>query len=60
MSPPAATVFSSAGADWAAHVLVGDSILGMPEIGQSVPLLELYEGLVLDPSEDTEARDKSE
>lgn len=47
----AATVFSRADGDWAAHVLVGDVILAMPEIGQSVPLAELYEGLVLDTPE---------
>jgi len=43
----AATVFSRSGGDFAAHVLVGDAILAMPEIGQSVPLAELYDGLVL-------------
>jgi len=56
----AATVFTRADDDWAAHVLVGDVILDMPEIGQSIPLAELYEGLVLDSTEDAEAGDHGE
>jgi len=56
----AVTVFSRAGGDWAAHVLVGDAILDMPEIGHSVPLAELYEGLTLDPPEDAAAHEGAE
>lgn len=50
----AATVFSRAGEDWVGHVLVGDTVLAMPEIGIEVPLPELYEGLVFDEPEDAE------
>jgi hypothetical protein len=38
--------------DWAGHVFSGETELGMPEIGISVPLAELYAGveLVVDPA----------
>lgn len=41
----AATVFARAGDDWVGHVLSGDAILSMPEIGIELPLAELYEGV---------------
>jgi Uma2 family endonuclease len=44
----AATVFSRDHGDWAGHVIAGDADLAMPEIGISIPLAELYAG-VLDP-----------
>lgn len=44
----AATVFSRVGGDWIAHVLVGDATLDMPEVGLSLPLAELYEGLTFE------------
>lgn len=40
-----ATVFARAGDDWVGHVLGADAVLEMPEIGVSVPLIELYEGV---------------
>lgn len=41
----AATAFERAGDDWIGHLLVGGVALEMPEIGVSVPLAELYEGV---------------
>ncbi len=42
----AATVFSRAGGDdWAGHVLTGDAVLAMPEIGVDLPLAEAYAGI---------------
>ncbi len=43
----AATVFSRAGDDWIGHVLADEADLAMPEIGISLPLPELYEGIDL-------------
>ncbi|MCQ4162351.1 Uma2 family endonuclease [Roseomonas sp. GC11] len=48
----AATIFARAGEDWVGHVLRADAVLDMPEIGLSLPLAELYEGL--DPLPDPE------
>jgi Uma2 family endonuclease len=47
----AATVFQRAGDDWIGHLLTGDVALDMPEIGVSVPLAELYEGVAF-PAEE--------
>ena len=41
----AATVFSRMGDDWAGHVLMGDAVLAMPEIGVDLPLAEAYAGI---------------
>lgn len=41
----AATVFARVGEDWVGHVLSGDAVLSMPEIGIELPLAELYEGV---------------
>jgi hypothetical protein len=41
----AATVFARAGDDWVGHVMSGEVLLAMPEIGVEVPLAELYEGV---------------
>ena len=41
----AATVFERAGDDWVGHVVSGDVVLAMPEIGIELPLAELYEGV---------------
>jgi Uma2 family endonuclease len=50
----AATVFARQNEDWVGHVLVGNTTIDMPEIGISVPLAELYEGVALaQPDEDT-------
>ena len=47
----AATVFARAGDDWVGHVMSGDVLLAMPEIGIEVPLAELYEGVEFAPAE---------
>jgi Uma2 family endonuclease len=41
----AATVFARAGDDWVGHVVSGDVVLAMPEIGIELPLAELYEDM---------------
>lgn len=41
----AATVFARAGDDWAGHVLTGDAVPAMPEIGVDLPLAEVYAGI---------------
>ena len=41
----AATVFARAGGDWAGHVLTGDAVLAMPEIGVDLPLAEAFAGI---------------
>jgi len=43
-----ATVYARAGEAWTHEILVADSILALPEIGVSLPLAELYEGLVFE------------
>lgn len=44
----AATVFARDGADWVGHLLTGEAaVLALPEIGLSLPLVELYEGVEL-------------
>ncbi len=47
----AATVFARAGDDWVGHVMSGDVVLAMREIGIEVPLAELYEGVEFAPTE---------
>jgi Uma2 family endonuclease len=44
-----ATVFARVANDWVGHILSGDTILSMPEIGIELPLAELYEGVALEP-----------
>ena len=48
----AATVFARAGDDWVGHVVSGDVVLAMPEIGVDLPLAELYEGVSFDEAVD--------
>ena len=43
-----ATVYARAGEAWTHEIPVADSILALPEIGVSLPLAELYEGLVFE------------
>ena len=40
-----ATVFARVGEDWVGHLLAGDVMVALPEIGIEVPLAELYDGL---------------
>ncbi len=42
-----ATMFERAGEDWVGHIMAGDAVIAMPEIGIEIPLTELYEGLDL-------------
>ena len=44
-----AVVFERAGEDWVGHVVAGDAVLRLPEIGIELPLSELYEGLSFTP-----------
>ena len=41
----AATVFLRVGDDWAGHVVTGDAVLAMPEIGVDLPLAAAYAGI---------------
>jgi Uma2 family endonuclease len=40
-----ATIFTRAGDDWVGHVLLDDAVLSLPEIGVSLALAELYDGV---------------
>lgn len=42
----AATVFVRASEDWVGHLVTGEAVLAMPEIGVELPLSEVYAGLV--------------
>lgn len=43
-----ATIFSRDGNDWVGHVVAGDAMLSMPEIGIELPLAELYDGVTFE------------
>jgi Uma2 family endonuclease len=47
----AATVFNRENSDWTGHLVTGEIDLSLPEIGISIPLAEIYEGveLAIDP-----------
>jgi Uma2 family endonuclease len=47
-----ATVYARSGETWTHEILVADSILSLPEIGVSLPLAELYEGIVFEAEQD--------
>src|SRR5271157_862742 len=47
-----ATVYARSGETWTHEILVADSILALPEIGVSLPLVELYEGIVFEAEQD--------
>ena len=47
-----ATVYARSGNAWTHEILVADSILALPEIGVSLPLPELYEGVVFEAEQD--------
>jgi hypothetical protein len=47
-----ATVYARVGEGWTHEILVADSTLALPEFGVSLPLAELYEGLVFAPEEE--------
>jgi Uma2 family endonuclease len=47
------TVFTRTGDDWVGHLVEGDAVLSMPEIGVDLPLSEVYEGILFpDPEPD--------
>lgn len=48
-SRAAATVFSRAGEDWVGHLVASDGEIGLPELGISLPMTELYEGVAIAP-----------
>lgn len=52
-----ATVFARTDDDWIGHVLLEGEILELPEIGVSLPLDELYEGLVFESADEGDDRD---
>ena len=47
----AATVFERASEDWVGHLLTGDAVLAMPEIGVELRLADIYEGIEIAPDE---------
>jgi Uma2 family endonuclease len=49
-----ATVYARSGDAWTHEILVADSILALPEIGVSLPLAELYEGIVFETEQDAD------
>jgi Uma2 family endonuclease len=48
-SRPGATVFSRDGDDWVGHVLTGGDDLALSEIGITLSMAELYEGVTFPP-----------
>lgn len=46
-SHQAAIVFERRAGDWIGHLLAGDAVLTMPEIGVELPLASLYQGVEL-------------
>jgi len=48
---PGGTVFTRAGDDWVGHLVEGDAMLAMPEIGVDLPLSEIYEDITFPESE---------
>ena len=49
-----ATVYARSGETWTHEILIADSILSLPEIGVSLPLAELYEGIVFETEQDAD------
>jgi Uma2 family endonuclease len=47
-----ATVFSRDGDDWVGHVLTADDDLALPEVGITLSMTELYEGVTFPPGSD--------
>jgi Uma2 family endonuclease len=45
----AATVFNRVGDDWVGHLVDGDTALELPEVGLTLRLADLYEGVELEP-----------
>jgi Uma2 family endonuclease len=49
-----ATVYARSGETWTHEILIADSMLSLPEIGVSLPLAELYEGIVFETERDAD------
>jgi Uma2 family endonuclease len=47
-----ATVYVRTGDTWTHEILIADSMLSLPEVGVSLPLAELYEGIVFETEQD--------
>jgi Uma2 family endonuclease len=47
----AATVFHRAGNDWTGHLIIGDTELSLPEIGLTLRLADIYDGVEFPPPE---------
>jgi Uma2 family endonuclease len=45
-----AMVFARVDNDWVGHIVSGNAVLEMPEIGIQVPLADLYEGVSFEPT----------
>jgi hypothetical protein len=52
--PIGATAYARSGGAWTVEILIEDSILALPEIGVTLPLVELYEGLVFEAEREGE------
>jgi Uma2 family endonuclease len=48
------TVYSRSGESWTHEILVAGSTLSLPEIGVSLPLAEIYDGIVFETARDDE------
>jgi Uma2 family endonuclease len=51
---PGATVYARSGDTWILEILIVDSVLALPEIGVSLPLAEIYEGIAFETEGDDE------
>jgi Uma2 family endonuclease len=49
-----ATVYARSGETWTHEILIADSILSLPEIDVSLPLAELYEGIVFETEQEAD------
>ena len=49
-----ATIYARSGDTWTHEILIADSILSLPEIDVSLPLAELYEGIVFETEQDAD------
>ena len=55
-----AVVYARSGETWTHEILIGDSILALPEIGVELPLAELYEGVVFEARQDSDETSEGE
>jgi Uma2 family endonuclease len=49
-----ATIYARSGDTWTHEILIADAILSLPEIDVSLPLAELYEGIVFETEQDAD------